>query len=228
MTVFAIALGKNISSKIKLQLINLAAADLLLAGLYIPYVSYIYYDKQYLRTSWECRIYLPLALAGLHASPIFSAVISLERLFIIFYPLKAKLYTRAHKIVVIICVWLFAAIPEIVKSGYREIAIDSRSGVPKCRISPGWNYIAGIWLSVMRYVIPVVTVVVSYTFIFIKLRRRKKSQIVQRSTEQTSDATNKMDVRLLFYRLHCWSKKSASKSPAAAEAPRNTNKALDK
>ncbi|XP_067942523.1 neuropeptide receptor 22-like isoform X1 [Watersipora subatra] len=180
--ILTIGFGKKTGKKVKLQLINLAVADCLMALFVVP--GYNHYSDSFLSTSLQCKLYFFTYFATLHAGLICNAVISVERAFIVLFPLYEKRYRRKHKICLIVFIWLCTTLPEIEELLYKEFVMI-HEGYSRCArvdlIQKKSSFLL-VW-----FAIPVSVIFISYTAIFVKLLLRRQSGIVRNSSsEQTS------------------------------------------
>ncbi|XP_067942592.1 rhodopsin-like [Watersipora subatra] len=186
-TILAISFGKKTGKKVKMQLINLAVADCLMALFVVP--GYTYVDELSLSTNLQCKLFFFTYYALSHAGLICNSVISIERAFIVLFPLQEKFYRKVHRIYVIMFIWLCTTLPEIEELLYQELItgyVNGNSYITCARTDGAQKQILAMLL---WCIIPVSVILMSYTAIFLKLFLRRRSSITQNaSTKQQASS----------------------------------------
>lgn len=100
-SIASIISGKRIHKEVKIQMTNLAIADLL-ACLVPEYLEQFWVFK----TDTTCRVMSFIGYGAFYAGPLWNMVISLERVFVVFFPFKVRLYSGKLKAFVAVCVWM--------------------------------------------------------------------------------------------------------------------------
>ncbi|XP_067942590.1 rhodopsin-like [Watersipora subatra] len=182
-TILAISFGKKTGRKVKLQLINLAVADCLMALFVVP--GYTYVDQLFLSTSLQCKLYFFTYQVTVHAGLNCNAVISIERAFIVLFPLYEKRYRKVHKICVIVFIWLCTTLAEIEQLLDQEL-IELNDYGHEYGYCSGTDSSSHYYLNMLiRFIVPVSVIFISYTAILLKLcLRRWNSLIANTSTDQ--------------------------------------------
>ena len=202
LTIFIIALGRKTSKEVKIQILNLAFADLLVAIFYPVFQMIYLLELSYPVYIHSCRLRQFLTRSAIHASPLCNAAISLERVVVVFFPLRASRYTRTHKLLIVALIWILAAAPELESLLYAELG--EYNGNLECWIvSPlkQSNPAVYEWMVTLKYVIPASIMVVSYTLVFINLCRQKSSQLQRHSSGRWRNNIDK--VCLLYLNALC-------------------------
>ncbi|XP_067946712.1 neuropeptide Y receptor type 1-like [Watersipora subatra] len=171
-TVFIIGFGRRIGQEVKISLINMALSDLLLALMTVAHViiTFLYFEKcvwAFDPTGIWTRVNL------WYASPLCSAVISMERLFVVSFPLSAYRYTTKHKLLVAFLVWVIAAGSSF--TGHFD-----------------YNYI-----TLIKFIVPTLITISCYTVIFIKLHCRMKSGLQRHSSNRRDSKVKKLQTMLV-------------------------------
>ena len=196
-TILAISFGKKTGKKVKMQLINLAVADCLMALFVVPGYSYV--DELSLSTSLQCKLFFFTYYALSHAGLICNSVISIERAFIVLFPLQEKFYRKLHRIYVIVFIWLCTTLPEIEELLYQELIVVHVNGYSSfiCTRANLTQKQISVWL--LWYLVPVSVILISYTAIFLKLFLRRRSSITQNaSTKQQASYQQVSNISALF------------------------------
>ncbi|XP_067939444.1 growth hormone secretagogue receptor type 1-like [Watersipora subatra] len=175
LTISTLAVGTNIGKKVKIQLINLAVADCLLALLYPGLIMTELYQYTFDGQRSICKLYRIIAETALHASPISSAAISVERFVIVFYPFKSKVFTRVTLYKIVYVTWALAFFPEFFS--YLATNLSENKMIEFCKGERLFENSIYHWIQTVKYLIPASTIVVSYTLIVIKLCLRKRKKV---------------------------------------------------
>lgn len=106
--IVSIKLGKHTSKEVHIQLINVALADILFgvatsssALIRLNLAPLIIFPQNKLC----CQLFVLLAAGLLYISTFWGAAISVERFFIVYFPLRARFYTYRKKVIVAVVVW---------------------------------------------------------------------------------------------------------------------------
>jgi hypothetical protein len=176
---------------VKIQLINLAIADMLAAVvLFIPAISFL------LDINFQWNISLCILFRFVNGLPLFASIlsstaISLERFVIVYFPLKASGYTKTYKYVVVVIIWLCASAQNSVFAIYAEVEDDR--GQLYCWVNmPIDAQLIFNWWYILMYIILTIIIVGSYTFVFILLCLRKKSRLRRHSANNWRHQTDKV------------------------------------
>ena len=176
LTICIVSLGDNTSKEIKVQLVNLAVADLLMAVL-----DPARYIIQNLRLPFSTNLTISrfagvLGYTGHYASLLCNVAISLERFFVVFFPFRASRYTRSHKLIVIGVVWVCAALPGVENILYTEVVEYGRMFTCSTNKTPS-IYACSVETRflTLKYVLPALVIVTVYMLVFIKLCLQKTS-----------------------------------------------------
>ena len=177
LTLFIVGLGKYTSKEIKVQIMNLAVADLLMA-LFDPlaHASSMYLYIPFSDNKRICQVYMFMKSVAHYGSLICKVAICLERFVIIFFPFRASHYSRKHKFVVIACVWTYTSLSAIWYAVGADIA--DFGNIVQC-ITYNRNIPIEIWswLITAQYLLPAGIIVVVYALVFIKICVNKTSGI---------------------------------------------------
>ena len=179
-TLVVIALGTKFGRGMKLQLGNLAIADLL-CSLLTPGSAVVggivilpYPDSTIL-----CKMQQYITSVAFCTSLLCGAAISLERLVAVYFPLKMKEYRPRHAIVVLLSAWICTFALNVDSLIDNEVVTNpQRNNTMKC-VSGRYLLMQDVggsllYLSTTRFLIPVVTILAAYGLIAIKLLTRKR------------------------------------------------------
>ena len=176
LTIAIIVKGKNFGKNIKIQLTNMAVADTLcsLATL----ISGIAEGLSILRVPYIlefCGLLQFVNALLFHGSLMSNTAISLERFVAVYFPLKMREYRRVHVVTVVIAVWLLSFLD--LAQWISDIKMFTDPQFNPERVCTAQTYLAPTDAMIASYVtcacFPVFIIVVSYTLICIKLKRRK-------------------------------------------------------
>ncbi|XP_067943107.1 growth hormone secretagogue receptor type 1-like [Watersipora subatra] len=219
MTIVVLKLGENMKKGTRIQLVNMAVANLLMAAFYPILILEDRLNIPFEGTEAWCKVESFIAVSAVHASPLSAAAISLERVIIIFYPFRAKLYRKQHKYAVVGMIWICAAVPQVVIVNAGRLVEDT-AGNRFCVMGKALPLQVYEWILTTRYVLPSIIIAVSYSLIFIKLCERKKSLIASSSSNQNNQSISKLQVMLAvdtFLTLVTWLPHAIHTSVTAAK-----------
>lgn len=166
-TIYIIQYGRNIGREIKLQLTNLAVADLLFALLVPVLAAFQVLNFPFMDSAILCHIERFVVLTITSACPSWNLVISLERFVIIFFPFKAAHYTRKYKIIVAITAWVVGCLLHIDSFIFAKLVRDPQTNVMSCLVVVTSSTSLNRLLSAVKYILPsstmtIVSIAISY------------------------------------------------------------------
>ena len=152
MAMFAVGLGKNVSKKIKIQLVNMTIIDFLYAlGILLSRLALFLIPVTYWDITSICVAIV--TYSTLHANHIFNSFLSVERVVMIHLPLLEVKYRNAHRYAAIVFIWCLS----ISMSVYRCLE--------------GWVYIN--YLGLISSLLVVCITPLSYISLFVTLCLRR-------------------------------------------------------
>ena len=165
--------GKNFGKSIKLQLLNLAVADIIGAALTPTFVLTTRCVAQtYLGNSAVCKVHLYIMFTAMYLSILINATIAVERFVAVFFPFTMLAYRKKQRLIVIFVTWTVAFIFDI------DIIINSgvqpsfyRNDITVCVIKKTESYELSVIFWRIKFLLPIVTIILMYILIFIKLKR---------------------------------------------------------
>ena len=175
-TITIIIRGDNFGKGIKIQLMNLAVADVLcsLASVTAE-ISDSVEGLPMLHKLNFCRMLQMLNPIVFLGSLLSNTAISLERFVAVYFPLKMREYRRRHVITVIATVWVLSVLINLQWLLTNDIYVHHYANPEFACISQ--NYLPPTKLRIASYAgfvcLPVLIIVTCYTLICIKLKRRK-------------------------------------------------------
>ena len=187
LTIAIIVNGIKFGKGIKIQLTNMAVADILCSiatlssgiveGLTVLPIPYI----------WEvCGLMQLVNIVFFQASLLSNTAISLERFVAVYFPLKMREYRRRHVIIITVGIWILSVLINLSYIEEFHFYADPLTNPDKFCISE--LYLAPSAITLVGYSIcyflPLTVIVTSYTLICIKLRRRKVVGEQQSSKDQ--------------------------------------------
>ena len=205
-TIFIISLGKNVSQEVKIQLVNLAIADLLMS-IFDPLKNslLLFPDLSFLGNLSLCRFYIFLKQAAHNGSLFCNAALSLERFVIIFFPFKASKYSKSHKFIVIAIIWICASLPSAGNVIDAEIVQDG--DISQC-VAVGYilPFEVDVWLNTLQYLLPAGIIIVVYFVIYIKLcfdKSNRTKRHLPAQWQKDFDKVSEMIYILLVFQSWC-------------------------
>ena len=192
LTLVIVGLGVNISKEVKIQLINLAVADLLMS-LLVPAknASSLLTTVSFPDSIHLCRLYLFVRHAAQYVSLLCNAAICLERFVVIFFPFRATKYSRTHKMIVIAVIWLCASLPGVTSIVRAELL--GFEGMRECNVMrPILPYKLEVWLKALQYLLPATIIVLIYSAIYIKLCLKRATGVRRHLSSQWKKELHKV------------------------------------
>ncbi|XP_067945403.1 blue-sensitive opsin-like [Watersipora subatra] len=195
LTIGIVASGRRLSSAVKPHLINLAVSDFLVSIFTPPLILIMLLKIPIQWTSISCKLLTFFHLGLVHVSLMCNTVISLERFFIIYFPLKATLYRQKHRGCFILLAWLAGLVPEIPIALSAHVGMQE--GLPYCHTAPKPYTPAHDLQVTMKFLIPSFIIVICYTAIVAKLAVRKQSKLHRNASKQMNKQLGKLQRMLM-------------------------------
>ena len=192
LTIFIVRLGNNIGKEFKIQLINLAIADIAFALVAPVNVAILLLKLPFPNSTILCKIFCFGAGITYFTSLLCSAAISLERFVIIYFPFRASQYRKRHKLLVIAAVWIVGALHGI--GGLMLADVIQIENRVYCSTDLYFPYSLSLVLVVLKYATPAFVIVSAYTLVFIKLCLQKSNGIKRNSSHQRKKNLDKVIV----------------------------------
>lgn len=170
--IYIIVVGKRTSPKVKIQLINLAVADILTA-LFDP-CFVILNIIGFPFTMFQCKVWYFFCHVFRYAGILCNVAICLERLVIVFFPLRPSRHQKKHKYIVVALIWICstaAGVPTAIPIGYK---IANTSVV--CAVDLGSKFITieiFMMILIIKYALPPAIITVVYVAVILKLYSRR-------------------------------------------------------
>ena len=178
-TIIIIIYGEKFGKSIKLQLLNLAIADLLSAIL-VPTWSYLTYcvTSSYPNNSVLCKTHRYVIFTVLFGSLLGNAFIAAERFVAVYFPLKILRYEQKHVVWVIVIMWISSFILQADMARYSQLEVSPyREHALICVLEPNQTT-SGILLvtsiHAIKYLLPTFVIILAYGLICIKLKTNPK------------------------------------------------------
>lgn len=182
-TITIIARGRNFGRGMKLQLMNLAVADLM-SSLILPgssVVKGISSLSSVIDYGILCRMQSYLVSVIFFSSLLFNTIISLERFVAVYFPLKMLNYRRVYATGLIVIAWLCSLAlnssvlldfdPEVYSP---ELADNEVVCMAVNTLLVGKQHTVWLATFAIRCLVPSITILVAYRAICVKLVRRKQ------------------------------------------------------
>ena len=203
-TLAVIITGKRFAQNIKIQLGNMAIADLLCSILLpsstlfgglvnVPYHSNIL-----------CKIHSHIIYSLFYSSLLFNTALALEKFVAVYFPLRMICYERRHIISVIVSVWSLAFLAEIDILFKSNVHISTITGMPGCYSAEEHRTfdekkLQCILFSGLRLGIPATIMLLAYGLIAIKLMKRRNVG----ESDVSASNTNKQVSNLTLKAVEC-------------------------
>ncbi|NXI41906.1 ADA2B protein, partial [Galbula dea] len=186
LVIMAVLSSRSLRAPQNLFLVSLAAADILVATLIIPFslanelLGYWYFEK-----TW-CEIYLALDVLFCTSSIVHLCAISLDRYWSVSRAIEytTKRTPRRIKCSILI-VWTIAAVislPPLVYKGEKKVAVGDR---PQCKLNEEAWYILSS--SIGSFFAPCLIMILVYLRIYLIAKRRHCSRISPQPGEHPRD-----------------------------------------
>ncbi|KAJ8318576.1 hypothetical protein KUTeg_003667, partial [Tegillarca granosa] len=165
--------GRRCKTDLRLFLINLAAADLIMATFCMPFTFADVILGQWVFSKPMCPIVLFMQLLSVCASVFTNMAIGTDRFMAVSFPLHSRItYKRAKY--VIVCVW-FASVSLSIVQLFVGRTIEIYPGVIKC--NERWplensRRIYTIFILLLTYILPLVILSFTYSIVIILLWKR--------------------------------------------------------
>lgn len=203
LTIPILITGKNLSKEVTIQLTNLSIANLIAAAFVPYYLMQAALHLDFPHSDVLCKIVSFVGRGALNTSPLWNMAIALERIFVVYFPLRAFDYTRGHKVIVAISVWLVGYLPEIEALYYARVepASINSSSVSTCVLPNPMMYSQPLLYEVLvsvKYILPPIIIAISYLLIGIKLLcRHQIGEGGGKTGQKTAAGTNRV-YRLIY------------------------------
>ncbi|XP_067951362.1 mu-type opioid receptor-like [Watersipora subatra] len=173
--------GKRFSRHLKVQLTNLAVADLL-CSILLPGSGVIgaVLDVSYPNSLVLCKAHVFVTYTIFYSSLLFNAAVAVEKMMAVYFPFAMLNYTKNHVIIVTACGWIVAALCQIGLLTSCELAVnvnhqENLACYPYKTVTH-YNpreYQMIVIASAIKYWTPSAVIAIAYGLIAIKLCRRK-------------------------------------------------------
>uniref|UniRef100_A0A7M4F2H6 Alpha-2B adrenergic receptor n=1 Tax=Crocodylus porosus TaxID=8502 RepID=A0A7M4F2H6_CROPO len=173
LVIIAVLTSRSLRAPQNLFLVSLAAADILVATLIIPFslanelMGYWYFKK-----TW-CEIYLALDVLFCTSSIVHLCAISLDRYWSVSQAIEYNSKRTPKRIkCIILIVWMIAAfisLPPLIYKGNKK---DSPPGRPQCKLNEEAWYILSS--SIGSFFAPCIIMILVYLRIYLIAKRRNK------------------------------------------------------
>ena len=195
LTIFVIGKGSHISNEVKLQIMNLAIADFLMASFGTIRIVLRYFRIPFAQNSALCKFIFLAEHASHYTSLLCNVAISLERFVIVYFPFKAAQYNQTHKVGTIILVWLCGSLSALeLTMGADVVTVE---GLDVCIDNSPMDlssYQLYIWLCTLKYFLPTLVIVTTYILVFSKLCVSKMAGIKRSLSPQWKQGLDKVRI----------------------------------
>ncbi|XP_067929820.1 kappa-type opioid receptor-like isoform X2 [Watersipora subatra] len=173
--IFILAKGRKFGRRIKIQLINVAVADIL-SALMVPGSSPVYSYAtltRYPNIQALCKTHKFVGYSSFYASLLFHGTIAIERFVSVYFPLRMSRYKKTHVIIVIILGWMisFASTNDMILTA---TLVPTDTGFTCFANLFGKSRLTlNVTTYFVKILIPSIVIVVMYTMIAVRLHKKK-------------------------------------------------------
>ena len=216
LVLYVILGNKHMRTTINIYLVNLAASDIIISFI----ISSVYPVTQFLGR-WVfgdslCKLINSLLIVSIYMSTFTLAAIAVNRYRAVFYPFSIRTNSLTRTVLAILCIDVAAIIISLPRSMANQlIPINvSNTEVTVCA-NTGWTsnevkLVFGSFEIILQFVIPFTIIVLCYTSIVIRLRKRAWNQPATRTESQIqenvtrTERMNKMLIYMMVIFGVCW------------------------
>ncbi|XP_067930219.1 kappa-type opioid receptor-like [Watersipora subatra] len=169
-----LAKGKKFGRRIKIQLLNLAAADILTA-LLIPGASPTHsYSTltHYPNSPVLCKIHKLLGYSSFYASLIFHGAIAAERFVATYFPFVMSRYKKVHVIIVVLIGWIISFGSTIGLLSMADVVRTDKGLVCLLNFYTEDRIKMNINTYFVKFLVPSLIILAAYSIIGVRLRKK--------------------------------------------------------
>ncbi|XP_055353629.1 muscarinic acetylcholine receptor M2-like [Paramacrobiotus metropolitanus] len=187
--IYAFLRFPHLRTQFNTYIFNLSIADLFVGIIVMP--SFFLYNCYGYWPFGEpmCSVWVFTDWFMTFESVMVLAVISVERLWSVTWPVTYKQWHTPGQVrLVIVCTWVFVA--SIWMPAFFYDRFNHDNVVEDCAWDPAKNYAGGFYIGVLGYLAPFITMVVSYTIVGFKMRKRfRKTRATKGAPIQTEGSS---------------------------------------
>ncbi|XP_053574161.1 alpha-2B adrenergic receptor [Bombina bombina] len=194
LVIIAVLTSRSLKAPQNLFLVSLAAADILVATLIIPFslanelMGYWYFGK-----TW-CEMYLALDVLFCTSSIVHLCAISLDRYWSVSQAIEYNTKRTPKRIkCIILIVWTIAALISLPPLIYKGKKKDSPDGKPQCKLNEEAWYILSS--SICSFFAPCLIMILVYLRIYLIAKRRSRKNSTSSKTKLSTTGFFKHSIR---------------------------------
>ena len=194
LTLCIVGLGENVNKEVKIQIISLAAADVLSTTFGATPIILEYLRISFNSNTSVCRFITFFEHASHYTSLLCNVAISLERFVIVFFPFRASQYNQTYKLAVVGLVWLCGCLPALDMAlifGVVEVNGISVCLPEKLDLAA---YQIRAWLYNLKYFLPVSVILAAYALVFVKISAQKSNGVKRNLSNKWRKGLEKVSV----------------------------------
>lgn len=201
LTIIVIVKGERIGKELKFQLVNLAAADLMTAPSFPIYLMFRLLRLNFPQNDALCKFVGMFSIWPNFVSLLWNMIISMERLLVIYFPLRMRHYSLKLKVLVAIFVWGIGF--ALRANSLINSRVSFLGTISICYVGESTGFYSdkkGLdeSINMATYGIPALVIIVSYTMISFKLYLKPKIGYGGSSHQENSSARQMSQVRIIY------------------------------
>ncbi|XP_071953103.1 trissin receptor-like isoform X2 [Antedon mediterranea] len=230
LVLFSIHRCRQLKGVPAMLLVSLAVADFLVCLIIVPAEMYTFYATEFHMGPFVCKFLTLLHQLVFACSSFTLTLISIERLYVVKYPLQARsVITTRRARFVIAGVWLTAALCAVPNT-YRQIYQRHEWGIYRwATCSPSmiepWKKINAMFDFLVKFIFPVIIMGVAYAIVIVTLykstRQSKRLQSIKMSDNKISKSASMNGEMAVLTKKLAKHKKPAKSKAERQQAERN-------
>ena len=176
LTIIVLVTGHKNSKEVRVQLVNLALADIIFSVIAPVTFLHIRFEIPLTSNLAICKIAGFLGFYVVTLSPLCSVAISIDRVMAVYFPMRIRRYRRRHKIITAILVWMISLVVDmgaLFNAFVKELHGEVWCFCSPVRYSKPFTFFEFYIASGVKYGVPALIIITMYSLIAYKLLRRK-------------------------------------------------------
>lgn len=213
LVVYVVLRNKSMQTITNIFITNLAASDILMSLLSVPFTPLAYFMGAWNFGETLCHIVPMIQCISVYVSTLTSTAIAIDRYFVIVYPFKPRMKLLVC-LMLIVAVWIISISISLPLGIYQEVHTNDnheaycRERWPR-RQSRQFFTVTSL---VLQYIVPCCIITFCYSKVSRVLRKRSRAKIGSGSKSREKDEmeikrkrrTNKMLIAMVAIFMCCW------------------------